>query len=480
MRILSVLYVLGLLMLFLGLALLVPLLTSLYYGESDWYAFAMTIVLSEAIGYALWFRGRGSKELRVKEGFAVVTFGWITLSLVGMLPFIFSGAIPSVTDAFFETVSGFTTTGATILTDIEPLPHGLLLWRSLTHWLGGMGFIVLSLAILPLLGVGGMQLYKAEMPGLSKDKLTPRIAGTAKALWGVYVLLSLAEAVLLVIGGMPIFDAVNHTMATMATGGFSTKNASVGFYGNDFTEWVIIVFMFLAGINFSLHFRVLRGDIWTYFRDREFQFYLGAMLVVSAILAIDVRMHYETSTADAVRDAVFQTVAIGTTTGFGTADYDSWSTISRMSLLVLMFFGGMAGSTGGGMKIVRIMLLLKNGVVELVKSLHPNAVIPIRIGKLIVSSDVMSRILGFFLIYISIFVITALIMAMLGLDMVSAIGAAAASVGNIGPGFGSVGPTMNYADIPALGKWVLSFAMLMGRLELYTVLVLLTPDIWKA
>ncbi|MFQ5510870.1 MAG: TrkH family potassium uptake protein [Candidatus Krumholzibacteriia bacterium] len=478
MRIANVLHILGFLLMFLAAAMLLPIGFSLYYGDRDYVALLFSAGITLLAGLAAFATTRTDGGLRTKEGFAVVTFSWIFFSLFGSLPFIISGAIPSFTNAFFETMSGFTTTGATTLGNIEQVSHGILFWRSLTHWIGGMGIIVLSLAILPFLGVGGMQLFKAEVPGPVADKLTPRITETAKILWGVYVLLSAAEVVFLMFGGMNFFDALCHTFGTMATGGYSTRNASVGAYGSAYIDYVIIVFMILAGTNFSLHYRFLRRDFRAYARSQEFMFYLSVIGLAALVVGAGVFNHYG-GVAGSVRGSLFQVVSILTTTGFATADYEQWSFGSQFVLYILMFVGGCAGSTGGGIKIVRIYLLGRFALSEITRLIHPNAVVPVRIGDNVVPRQVMTNILGFFVLFMVVFVVGVLAMAAMGLDMPTAFGAVTATLANVGPGLGDVGPTDNYAQIPAAGKWVLSFLMLMGRLELFTVIILLSRSYWQ-
>ncbi len=479
MNIRAVLHIIAALLIFEAASLLLPVGFSIYYQDGVTLALLESIVICVFAGVVLFWLTRHAGELRLREGFAIVVLGWTLMAAFGALPFVISGAIPSFTDAFFETMSGFSTTGASILTDIESMPKGLLLWRSETHWLGGMGIIVLSLAILPFLGVGGMQLFKAEVPGPVPDKLSPRIKETAKILWGVYLLISLLETVLLLFGEMSLFDALCHTFGTVATGGFSTKNASIAHFDDVYIEGVIILFMFLAGTNFSLHYRFLRGEHRIYRLDREFRFYFFFMVTMITLVTAIVFFSSASSVADALRAATFQVISIVTTTGFATRNYELWAPSGQLVLLILMFIGGSAGSTGGSIKIVRVMLLLKHGMVELKKLLHPKAVIPVRLGGRVVPADVMTNILGFFLLYMMIFAVGSVIMSLMGLDLVSAIASVAATLGNIGPGLGSVGPTDNYAHIPEFGKWLLSFFMLLGRLELYTVLVLFVPEFWK-
>ncbi|RMF01253.1 MAG: TrkH family potassium uptake protein [Chloroflexi bacterium] len=459
--------------------MLLPMPVSLYYGDNDLLALSASAGVTFIFGFLVFKLTRFKQDLRAKEGFAVVTFGWLVFSAFGSLPFIFSGVIPSFTDAFFETMSGFTTTGATILTEIESVPHAILFWRSLTHWIGGMGIIVLSLAILPFLGVGGMQLFKAEVPGPSADKLTPRVTETAKILWGVYVLISAAEVIFLMLGGMSLFDALNHTFATMATGGYSTKNASVAGFNSAYIDYVIVFFMVLAGANFSLHYQFLRGDYGIYWRNKEFRYYIAVILGACLLIGVDTFIHQYHNVADSARYTSFQVVSIMTTTGFGTADYEQWSSSSQFILLVLMFVGGSAGSTGGGIKVVRVYLLIKFMLSEFVRLIHPHAVIPVRANNQVVPRDMLMNVLGFFVVAMLVFTGGVLVMTLIGLDMLTSIGATAATLWNIGPGLGDVGPTDNYAAIPVVGKWVLSMLMLMGRLELFTVIILFSPAYWK-
>lgn len=479
MNLRAVLHIIADLIVFEGLSLLLPVVVALIYGDGDARAILVSSVICLISGGLLAMATRNQSELKLREGFAIVVFGWTALTFFGALPFVVSGAIPSFTDAFFETMSGFSTTGATILRDIEAMPHGLLFWRSMTHWLGGMGIVVLSLAILPLLGVGGMQLYKAEVPGPTKDRLSPRIAETAKILWGVYLLLSAVETGLLMLGGMSLFDALCHTFGSMATGGFSTKNASIAHYNSLYIEWVLILFMFLAGTNFSLHYRFLRGKRDAYHKDREFRFYFIFTLACILLVAFIVFFSRATGVGASLQSAAFQVVSIITTTGFASDDFELWNPAGQLIMIFLMFIGGCAGSTGGSIKIIRIMLVLKHGITEVKKLLHPNAFIPVRLGGRVVPADVVTNILAFFIIYILIFVAGSVCMALLGLDTVSAFSSVAATLGNVGPGLGMVGPMDNYAQVPQLGKWLLSLLMLLGRLELYTVIVIFIPDFWK-
>ena len=474
-----VLNVLGALLIFEAISLILPLGFSIYYQDGDTLSIVYSLIICLITGTVVFFLTRSRADLRIREGFAIVGLGWTTLAAFGAIPFVLHGSIPSYTDAFFETMSGFTTTGASILTDIESLPHGLLFWRSLTHWLGGMGIIVLSLAILPILGVGGMQLFKAEVPGPSPDKLSPRIKETAKILWVVYLLVSAIETILLMFGGMSLFDGLCHTFGTMATGGFSTKNASIAHFNSLYIETVIIVFMVIAGTNFSLHYAMLKGNFKSYWKDREFLFYFKFMLIMITVITALLYFSHYTDLFKSLRDAAFQVVSITTTTGYCTADFEQWTNGGQLIMLILMFIGGCAGSTGGSIKIIRIMIVLKQGVNEIRKLLHPNAYIPIRLGGRVIDPDTVTNVLGFFLIYMLIFATGTVCMALFGLDLISAAASVAATLGNIGPGLGQVGPTDNYSAIALGGKWLLSFFMLLGRLELYTILILFIPEFWR-
>jgi trk system potassium uptake protein TrkH len=479
MNLRAVLHVSAALVVFEGISMLPAAAFSWYYGGGDLFSLLATFLLCLISGGVVFYFTRDEIELRMREGFAVVVFGWTLMAAFGALPFVLSRAIPSYTDAFFETMSGFSTTGASILNNVEALPHGLLFWRSLTHWIGGMGIIVLSLAILPYLGIGGMQLYKAEVPGPIPDKLSPRIKETAKILWGVYLLISALETVLLMFGGMSLFDALCHTFGTVATGGFSTRNLSIAAFDSLYIEIVVMVFMVLAGTNFSLHYRVLKGDWKAYFRDREFLFYIKLLVFFTLVLTPIVFFSTTPHLGKALRSSVFQVISIVTTTGFCTDDFELWAEGGQLIILLLMFVGGCAASTGGSVKIIRIMLLFKHSVNEIKKVLHPNAYLPVRLGGRVVSEEVVTNILAFFLLYLLIFVFGTVAMALVGLDLITAISSVAATLGNVGPGLASVGPMNNYAEIPSVGKWLLSFFMMLGRLELYTVIVVLLPDFWE-
>lgn len=471
--------VMGFLLLLEGAFLLLSFGVAAIYREHDLWALLISSAIVLAISGILIFSTRNvEKAMGKREGYIIVSTVWIVFSLFGSLPFYLCGAIPSYTDAFFETISGFTTTGASILTDIESMPHGLLFWRSITQWLGGMGMIVMSLAILPLLGIGGMQLFAAEVPGPTPDKLHPKVGETAKRLWAIYIIYTTAEMLLLLLGGMSLFDAINHAFTTMATGGYSTQNDSIAGY-SPYIQYVIIVFMFLAGTNFTLSYFAMHLKFQRVWRNEEFRAYLGITVIFTLIIVVVLALRSELGIEQAFRDSLFQVVSLITTTGYATADYLTWGVFLAFLSFVVMFFGGSAGSTGGGVKIMRILLVFKNSYLEFKRQIHPNAILPTRFNRNIVSPEIMNNILAFIILYMVFFVFGTIAMTALGLDIESAMGASIASLGNIGPGIGSVGPTSNFAHIPDAGKWVLSFLMLIGRLELFTVLILFTPVFWK-
>jgi len=481
-----VFHVVSIMTLFIGIAMGVCAVLSRCWGD----AVETQIDLLEASGItlafavALLFLTRGDINLSRRDGFGVVTLGWIFASVFGALPYILSGVIPHPVAAFFETISGFTTTGASVLPSgnfptLECIPRGILFWRALTHWFGGMGVLVLCVAILPFLGVGGMQIYRAEMPGPSKDRLTPRITTTAKLLWGVYALLTCAEVLLLKFAGkMDWFDSLCHTFATMATGGFSTRTASVGAYNSVTIDCIIIVFMSLAAINFSLHYYALTGHPLRYFKDPELRFYLLFWLTCSLFLTINLWPLYQ-NVGESLRVSFFQSTSILTTTGFVSSNFDLWPQPSRMLLVIMMFVGGCAGSTAGGIKIVRIMIMFKKITKEIRQFMRPQAVLQIKLGSKPVEGEVVSNIAAFFTIFIMIFVIASFLMTFYTPDLVTAATSVVATLGNVGPGLNAVGATQNYASIPAAGQFILCVCMLLGRLELYTVLILFLPSFWK-
>ncbi len=472
---------LGILLMINGIFMLLCIPVSLYYQEGGLYPLLFSSLISGAVGVSLWLSNRRSKNntLGKREGYLIVTLGWLVMSLTGTLPYLLSDSIPNFTNAFFETISGYTTTGASILNDIESLPKGILIWRSLTQWIGGMGIIVLAVAILPILGIGGMQLFVAEAPGLKPDKLQPRITETAKRLWFIYVGLTFLEFVLLNISGMTTFNAINHSFTTMATGGFSTKQASIAYYDTPLIQYIIIAFMFIAGTNFTLTYFGFKGDFRKVWANEEFRVYSLGVLILGVLVSIGIYVISDSGFEKAFRDALFQVTALVTTTGYVSADYTAWTPSLTIVFFMLMFVGASAGSTAGGVKIVRHLLLIKNGFLELKRQIHPAAIIPVRLNKKAVSQDITYNVLAFIMIYLTIYVVSTFVMGLIGVDFTTALGSVATSLGNIGPGLGSVGPVDNFGHLPMVGKWFLSFLMLLGRLELFTVLILLTPYFWK-
>ncbi len=478
---------------FNGGFMLISSLVSLLYKDGVTSRLFLAGIVTLVIGVLTMVSTRHhKKEMNKREGYIVVSFGWIIMALSGTLPYIFTESIPSFTNAFFETMSGYTTTGASILNDIEAVPKGVLFWRSLTHWIGGMGIIVLAIAILPLLGIGGMQLFAAEAPGPSADKLHPRITDTAKRLWLIYFGYTAAETILLQVAGMSFFDAINHSMATLSTGGFSTKNDSIAYWNHQpVIQYIIVLFMFLAGTNFVLSYFAFKGKVQKVIRDEEFKLYFKFIAVFTIIAAVIIYFRADISVSSiahpmvwgeaesAFRHALFQVLSVITTTGFVSADYTLWTPFLTVFFFGLMFLGGSAGSTSGGVKVVRHLILIKNSFLEFKRTLHPNAIIPVRYNTKAISRNIVFNVLAFFILYMLSFIVGALVFSMLEIDFKSSIGLAASSLGNVGPALGSFGPVNNYANLPAFGKWWCSFLMLIGRLELFTVLILFTPFFWR-
>lgn len=455
---------------------------AVYYGELDQIRFFLVPMLGVALLSVPTFRLTRKPEylLSTRDGFLLVTSSWILSAAVGCLPLYLSGAIPSFADAFFETMSGFTTTGASILTEIESLPKSILFWRSLTHWLGGMGIVVLTIAVFPVLGIGAYQLMKAEAPGPTLDKITPKITETAKILWSIYLGLTVAETILLMAGGMSLFEALTHTFGTLATGGFSPKNRSVGHYNSGFIDVVITVFMVMAGMNFALHYGLITGKIKRVLGNVELQIYLGIFLISTLIVAIVLYGTTYDGFGRSLRYAGFQVASILTTTGFTTADYAAWPQFAQVILFILMFIGGCSGSTGGGIKVIRIATLFKQAITEMKYLAHPRGIFPIQLRGTSLKKDTVYSIVGFFFLYLLMLMATTGVVASGGNDILTSLSSALVTVGNIGPGFGKIGPTLNYAFYPDYIKWFLSFAMMVGRLEVYTVLVILTPKFWRS
>lgn len=473
----DVVYLVGTLLLGVSLALAFTALIGAFLRDGSMRSLGIAALVSALLGGSARRFTRVPDDINFREAFATVTFSWVAVALVGALPYWLSRSIPSPAAAFFESMSGFTTTGSTVLADIEAVAPGILLWRSVTQWLGGMGFIVLGVAILPYLGIGGMQLFRLEAPGPTTDRLRPRIRETAKLLWVVYVALTVAVGVLYLAGGMSVYEAVNHALTTMPTGGFSTRNASMGAY-SPYIQWVAIVFMYLAGTGFTLHYRVLGRGPKVYWRDTEWRLYTGIMLVGTLLVAFFTRGR-DLPLEQLLRDSTFQVVSIVTTTGYGTADFALWVPAAQVLLFLLFFLGGMAGSTAGGMKMVRVLLVLKQSWLEIRKQLHPRAVFVPKVGGKVVQEHVMLNVLGFILIYMMLFGIGTLAIASLGFSLPAAAGAAATAVSNVGPALAELGPVENFGVVPWQGQLILSLLMLMGRLEIYTVLLLFLPALWK-
>jgi trk system potassium uptake protein len=466
---------------FVALFMIIPASIAIYKSETD-AAIAFISVISGTLilSFIILFISRnwGSGRLSIKEGFFMVVSGWTISSLIGALPFYISGSVDTFTDAFFETASGFTTTGATILTSIESLPASILFWRSLTHWLGGMGIVVLAVAILPVLGIGGLQLLKAEAPGPTVDKITPRISETAKVLWMIYLGMTIAQTLLLRLAGMSYFDALTHTFGTLATGGFSPRNDSVGAFNSAHIDAIITIFMVLAGINFTIHYRFLTGRTKNILKNTELKAYLLILAVTTLLITSDLYKTTYHTLSQSFRYASFQAASIMTTTGYGTSDFIKWPAFSQIILFALMFFGACSGSTGGGIKVVRLVTLFKLGLHEMKYLLHPKAVMPLWMDGKVMKKDMVYSIAAFFFLYIFMLVLTALVCASSGIDITTSFTTALATVGNIGPGFGMIGPAENYAFYSDYVKWFLSFAMVVGRLEVYTVLIIFTKSFW--
>ena len=483
----------GVLLLFNSAFIFVSTLVSLYFNDGVTLGFFYAGLIVSFVGFILFFSTRKyNQQIQKKEVYIIVSFGWLLMICSGMLPYIFTDSIPQISFAFFETSSGYTATGSTVINNVEDLPASILFWRSTTHWIGGMGIIVLAVAILPLLGIGGMQLFSAEAPGPNGSKLHPRITDTAKRLWYIYVGLTFAETSLLTFAGMDFFDAINNSMSTIATGGFSTKNVSIAYWNNSpLIQYIIIFFMFISGANFVLSYFALKGKINRFLNDEEFKVYfifvVISVLVVATVLFFNVDLtnskfdhpqiygRFESS----IRHALFQVIAIITTTGLVTGDFSGWTPFLTVFFFCLMFVGGSSGSTSGGIKIVRHLLMIKSGFLELKRSLHPSVIIKPRYNGSILEHNIIHNIYSFFILYILLFIFGALFFTVIGLDFKSAFGVSVASLGNVGPAIGDYGPSFTYSSLPKLGKYMASFLMIFGRLELFTFLVIFTPYFWK-
>ena len=480
-------YFLGFLLLINGAFMFLSALLSFLYSDGITVQLTASGLIVSLVGLVLLFLNRKhDKLINKREGYLVVVLGWLLMIFSGTTPYILTETIDGFSNIFFETTSGYTATGATIINDVEILPEGILFWRSITHWLGGMGMIVFAIAILPLLGIGGMQLFSAESPGPSTDKLHPRITDTAKRLWLIYVSYTIIETICLYFAGMNFFDAINHSMSNIASGGFSTKNSSLGYWNsNPLIQYIVIFFMFIAGTNFVLSYYGFKFNFRKILKDEEFKTYSSLIILFTLIVALSVYLSADAVLADSnnlediLRHSLFQVVSIITTTGFVTADYTSWGPLILLLFFGMMFLGGSAGSTSGGFKIMRHLLIIKNGLLQFRKILHPNAIIPLRYNTSSVSNQIIYNILGFFIIYILSFILGTIVFAILGLDFVSALGVSASSLGNVGPSIGSFGPMNTFSELPFLAKWWSCFLMLLGRLELFTVIIILTPYFWR-
>lgn len=476
----TVINIIGIILIILSIFMIMPLLVSIINHSSDILALGLSCFLTFFCGTVMLALTKQYRheELMYREAFMTVTLTWIAVAFFGCLPYIFTGSVNSFTDAFFEAMSGFTTTGASIFANVESLPAGLLFWRSMTQWIGGMGIIVFVLAVLPLMGIGGMQLFKAEVPEISVDKLRPRIIDTAKSLWFIYIGITGIIIILYFIAGMDIYDAFCHAFTTISTGGFSTKNASIAHFKSPLIEYVSSFGMVLGGINFALYFYLLKGRIRRFLKNAEFRFYFFIILITVSLLTIDLLFYYH-SFFEAFRYSLFQVISIMTTTGYATADYLKWSSFSQLILVISMFFGGMIGSTGGGIKQVRVYLMIKQIYREFYQLIHPRAVLALKLDDKFLTKEILGSIWGFVFLAIFVCALASIGMTLTGLDIITSVSTVISSMNNVGPALGEAGPAGNYSSIHPLGKWILISCMLAGRLEYYTVLILLTPAFWK-
>jgi len=477
-------HVIGVLLMILGGFMLTSVGFSAYDDVADSLSICYAALSTLSIGVVTWWSSKkASKKIGKREGYLIVALGWVSMAIFSSLPYLFTGTIPDISDAIFESVSGLTTTGATVIHDIESLPRGIIFWRSLTQWIGGMGIIVLTIALFPLLGIAGVELFVAEAPGPISDKIHPRIKETAKRLWLIYVGLTSLATLVLYINGMTFFDAINHGLTTMATGGFSTKNASIAYYDSAGIQYTIIFFMFLAGTNYTIIYYSLKGHFKKVWKSDEFKVYTALVIGLILLVTIGVYQVSDLSVERSFRDAAFQVISIITTTGYISADYTSWAPALTMLFFILLFCGACAGSTSGGIKIIRHLVFLKNSILEFKRLLHPRAMIRIKIDQQLVAARILTHILVFLLIYLIIFIVSSLILSVVFANfeqpILTAIGASATALGNVGPAIGQLGPLDNFASVPIFGKWFISFLMLLGRLELFTVLILFTPYFWR-
>ena len=476
----TIIRIIGILLLLETVMFLVCSSVSFYYRESDMLDFWKAGGITAGIGLLLAALGKGGeRQLTRRDGYVLVSFAWVAFSLLGMLPFYIGGYIPDIADAFFETMSGFSSTGATILDDIESLPHGILFWRSMTQWIGGLGIIMFTIAVLPIFGVSGLQVFAAEASGPTHDKVHPRIGITAKWIWSIYTGITTLLVCLLMLGGMDWFDSICHAFATTGTGGFSTKQASVAYYNSPYIEYVISIFMFISGINFTLVLLFVNRKFKKFIGNAELKFYFGSVVLFTAVIAIVLYYTSPMGMEESFRKSLFQVISLQTSTGFATDDYMQWTPVLWGLLTIIMLMGACAGSTTGGLKCIRMVILTKVSRNEFKHILHPNAILPVRINKQVISPSIVSTVLAFCFIYISIIVIGTLLMMAMGVGAEESMGCVISSIGNMGPGLGETGPAYSWNALPDAAKWLLSFLMLLGRLELFTVLLLFTPDFWK-
>ena len=476
----TIIRIIGILLLLETVMFLVCSSVSFYYRESDMLDFWKAGGITAGIGLLLAALGKGGeRQLTRRDGYVLVSFAWVAFSLFGMLPFYIGGYIPDIADAFFETMSGFSSTGATILDDIESLPHGILFWRSMTQWIGGLGLIMFTIAVLPIFGVSGLQVFAAEASGPTHDKVHPRIGITAKWIWSIYTGITTLLVCLLMLGGMDWFDSICHAFATTGTGGFSTKQASVAYYNSPYIEYVISIFMFISGINFTLVLLFVNRKFKKFISNAELKFYFSSVVFFTAVIAIALYYTSPMGMEESFRKSLFQVISLHTSTGFATDDYMQWSPVLWGLLTIIMLMGACAGSTTGGLKCIRMVILTKVSRNEFKHILHPNAILPVRINKQVISSSIVSTVLAFCFIYITIIVISTLLMMTMGVGAEESIGCVISSIGNMGPGLGETGPAYSWNALPDAAKWLLSLLMLLGRLELFTVLLLFTPDFWK-
>ncbi len=480
----TIFQILGVIIGYIGLSMLVPLTLSIYFRDGMANGILLASVVTSLSGFSIFYffkrqQSNAETTVSIRDGFIIVSFAWLITVLIGTLPYIFTGTIPNFTDALFESTSGFTTTGATILSDIEGLPASIIFWRSFTHWIGGIGIVVVTISVMPLLGVAGMQLFKAETPGPTTDKLSPRVKETTRILGMVYIVITLIIFISFWLGGMTAFDAVCHSFAAIGTGGFSTKNTSIAFYKSSLIEYIAIFGMFISAINFSLHYRALKGSFKDYFKSEELKWFASIILITTAIISVDIMLHNNESLADAFRKSLFNVVSLITTTGFGAEDYEKWSFGSQLLLVTIMYIGGMAGSTAGGIKVIRFALSIKLIYNGIKKHIHPKAILPIRINGTPVDRGILINVLIFTLFYAIVAIVAVISLGFLGLDVPTSIGAVATTMNGVGPGIGAVGPTENFGPLPDMAKWISCALMLLGRLEIFTVLVLFTPTFWR-